>query len=566
MKVALYTRVSTEDQAREGTSLVVQREFLLNYAKTMRYEVYKVYEDDGYSGYKLERPALIRMLEDARQKKFNMVICNKLDRFVRNNRLLLNLVEDLSNMGVAFKSATEDFNTESAAGKLALSMLGTVAQFERDRIIERVFPGMIKGVQMGNWQGARFAPYGYRYNKEKKLLEVTPKEAEIVKTIYEMYLSGSTTSEITAQLYRREIKSRTGIRFHCKLVCDILKNKVYTGKLIWNRRHYSKKEKTKGGYGNGYRYLPGDKSDTVEAQGRHEPIISADDFNKVQLRLLNNRKAIRRVFNKYEHLLTGVIKCAYCGSNFLGLTSTSNHVSKRRKKLYRCRLKGETRSIECANRNITAASYDEFALKVLERIVASKTVREKRYAEIIRAIGDPADEITAQLAEIDKALKENQEKQKKLTVLYLNHEIGQEVYNSSQIPFKDAEDRLKRQLRSIEVKLLEKENTKEYNTLLASLLDSPHTTRGNLSIFEKKALLRLVFKRIVVREGVVTEVALYEPFKSFILEKDLECLTKEVKPSIRQNNQECTYARSAGRWLRYRGTMEKIAKAIVTLE
>lgn len=140
MKTAIYTRVSTEDQVREGTSLEVQREFLVNYSKSNSYEVYNIYVDDGYSGYTRERPALKKLLRDAKLKKFNMIIVYKIDRFARNNRLLLNLVEDLNNIGLGFKSATEAFDTVSAAGKLALSMLGTVAQFERDRIIERVFP------------------------------------------------------------------------------------------------------------------------------------------------------------------------------------------------------------------------------------------------------------------------------------------------------------------------------------------------------------------------------------------------------------------------------------------
>ena len=106
---------------------------------------------------------------------------------------------------------------------------------------------------------------------------------------------------------------------------------------------------------------------------------------------------------------------------------------------------------------------------------------------------------------------------------------------------------MKRRIRSLEVKLLEKENAKDYNSLLASLLDSPHTTRRVLSIFEKKALLKLVFKKIVVNEGVIREVDLYEPFKSFVSEKDLECLKKEVKPKVRQNNAECTSGHSAVR-------------------
>src|SRR3989338_11525425 len=139
MRVALYIRVSTEDQVREGTSLEVQREFLEGYAKREGWEIYypekdRIYTEDGYSGYALERPALSKMLKDARLKKFDVVLVYKIDRFARNNRLLLNLVEELDNAGIGFKSATEAFDTVSAAGKLALSMLGTVAQFERDRI------------------------------------------------------------------------------------------------------------------------------------------------------------------------------------------------------------------------------------------------------------------------------------------------------------------------------------------------------------------------------------------------------------------------------------------------
>jgi len=544
MKVALYLRVSTEDQAKEGYSLEVQEECLRDYAKREQSKVYKVYCDDGISGYTKERPALRKLFADAKNGRFDIVLAYKLDRFSRNLRDLLNLVEELSSYGVGFKSATEVFDTTNSAGKLMFQQLGSFAEFERNRIKERVFPGMIKGVQKGNWQGARYAPYGYRYIKEKKLLEVVPEEAEIVKTIYSMYLTGSTTSEITAYLYRREFKTRTGIRFHSKLVCDILKNKIYIGKLVWNRRHYNKKEKTKGGYGKGYRYVQRETSDTVEAQGKHEPIISAEDFNRVQLRLLSNRNVARRVFNKHEHLLTGIIKCAYCGSNFQGLTSTSNHKKKIRKKLYRCRLKAETRSIECKNKNIAAVTYDEFALKVLEKIVSHKKIRDKRYGDIVKALGTPDDEILAEFKNADKLLKENQEKQKKLTVLYVDGKLGQKVYHGSQVPFKEEEDRLKRKIRSLEVKLLEKENTKDYNNLLASLLDSPRMARKTMSIFEKKALLRLVFKELVVKEGVITEVVLYEPFNSFILKKDLECLKKKVNPKVRQSNGECTCARS----------------------
>jgi len=168
MQVAIYIRVSTEEQAKESYSLAVQMEYLESFAKREAYEVYKVYCDDGISAYSTRRPALQELLKDAKEKKFDLVY--KIDRFSRRLKDLLNLVEELESYGVGFKSATEPFDTTTSAGKLMFQQLGSFAEFEKNRIAERVFPGMVKGVQQGNWQGARYAPYGYRYNKEKKLL------------------------------------------------------------------------------------------------------------------------------------------------------------------------------------------------------------------------------------------------------------------------------------------------------------------------------------------------------------------------------------------------------------
>jgi len=164
LKIAIYLRVSTEDQAKEGYSLEVQREYLEAFAQREGYEVFKVYCDDGISAYSTRRPALQQLLADAKAKRFELVLVHKIDRFSRNLKDLLMLVDELSSYGVGFKSATEPFDTTTSAGKLMFQQLGSFAEFERNRIAERVFPGMVKGVQQGNWQGARFAPYGYKYN------------------------------------------------------------------------------------------------------------------------------------------------------------------------------------------------------------------------------------------------------------------------------------------------------------------------------------------------------------------------------------------------------------------
>lgn len=241
LKVALYTRVSTEDQAREGFSLEVQRDFLLKYAKDQGWDVFcgisgaKVYQDDGVSGYTLDRPALKRLLADAGKRQFDLTLVYKQDRLSRNLKDMLNLLDQFARWGIGYKSATEPFDTTTSAGKMALHMLGTYAEFERNRLVERVFPGMIRGVQNGHWQGARYAPYGYRYNKEKKLLELVPEEAEIVKKIYDMYLANKSTTQIAGYFYQKGIRSRSGCRFQTKLICDILKNPAIQPPIFWTK-------------------------------------------------------------------------------------------------------------------------------------------------------------------------------------------------------------------------------------------------------------------------------------------------------------------------------------------
>ena len=385
MKVALYIRVSTEDQVREGTSLEVQREFLESYAKRENCEIYypekgNIYKDDGYSGYTLERPALSRLLKDAKHKKFDVVLVYKIDRFARNNRLLLNLVEELNNAGIGFKSATEAFDTVSAAGKLALSMLGTVAQFERDRIIERVFPGMIKGVQRGNWQGARYSPYGYKYNKEKKLLEVVKEEADIVKMIYLMYLSGQSTMQIAGYLYNKGYKTRSGGRFHTKLICDILKNQMYLGKLVWNKKHYDKTKKTL----KGCSYVRNKPSDVIVAQGRHEAIICQDDFDDVQKKLEEARKGVVKKANSHEYPLTGILFCARCGNRFQGCANVAtreNKKTKTKRRYYRCCAR-QTYYIKCGNSYVRADELEAEVFNII-KLIFSEDIDENRLARHI---------------------------------------------------------------------------------------------------------------------------------------------------------------------------------------
>ena len=241
MKTAIYTRVSTEDQVRDGYSLEVQKEYLTNYAGQNGCEVVNFYTDEGISAGTTDRPALQKLLEDARKKKFSLVLVYKIDRFSRRLHDLLGLAEKLESFGVGFKSATEPFDTTTSAGKLMFQQLGSFAEFERNRHAERVFPGMVKSVQAGNWHGSRNCPFGYTYSKEKKLLEINKREARIVKLVYQMYLAGKSATQIANYLNSSKHETRVGRFFYAKFIRDILHNHIYIGLVVWTIMTKSKK-------------------------------------------------------------------------------------------------------------------------------------------------------------------------------------------------------------------------------------------------------------------------------------------------------------------------------------
>ena len=455
LRIAIYTRVSTEDQAKEGYSLEVQREYLELFAQRERYEIFKVYCDEGISAYSTRRPALQQLLADAKAKRFELVLVHKIDRFSRNLKDLLMLVDELSSYGVAFKSAAEPFDTTTSAGKLMFQQLGSFAEFERNRIAERVFPGMIKGVQQGNWQGARFSPFGYSYSKEKKLLGVDDREANIVKLIYTMYLSGKSTHDIAAYLDRKCYKTRTGKRFYNKFICVILKNQIYTGKIVWNKKHYDKNQKTK----KYYKYIKNDPSKILIAQGRHLPIIDEGDFVQVQQKLAEKKKTWRpRVKNK-EYLLTGLLTCSKCNHKYNGVSTISNHRTNIKKRWYRC--SGPyANHIRCTNRSVKAEDIEPEVTKIVAQLVQNERLKQcrwttgtldmdSRFRGNDRGEGENA---KIDFSEVKDKLKINQEKQSKLTDAYLENLLSEDVYREKNSSLRDEEESLKKLLAGYELR------------------------------------------------------------------------------------------------------------------
>jgi site-specific DNA recombinase len=315
---------------------------------------------------------------------------------------------------------------------------------------------MIKGAQRGNWQGARYTPYGYSYNKldPEKKLRVVKEEAEIVKMIYAMYLSGQSTQQIAGYLYKKGYKTRSGGKFNTKLVCDILKSQVYLGHLVWNTHHYDKKQKTL----KGCKYIKNDPSTVVIYKGRHESIISQEDFDAVQKRLEQARKGVVRKCNSNEYPLTWLLICPRCGNRFQGCVNTAtreNKITKTKRRYYRCAAR-QTYDLNCDNSYARAEELEAEVYSIID-VMFEGDIDEARMLNLIRNSSEPQSEgIEKDLSDKKSELAKNIRQQEKLSKIYREELLAIEAYKTQIIPLRDEEKDLKAKIKKLELSLVER--------------------------------------------------------------------------------------------------------------
>ena len=297
IRIAFYTRIST-DEDHQKYSLAAQADRLEAYSKAQydRWILHEVYADTS-SGTNMERPGLQAMLAGARQSAFDMVMVFRVDRLSRNVRQLSGMVEELMQIGVVLKSATEPFDTSNSAGKMMLQMLGVFAEFEHATIVERTKAGMQRKAKNGEWCGGGVA-FGYQIDPGQGL-RINEEESATVRIIYQLYteqrLGGVAVSRhLNEKGYRR----RNGGKWNNKVVLDLIRRPVYTGITRWSG---------------------------IEQEGIHDAIIERGVWTQAQ-EILRKRSedSMARLSNRSDYLLSGNIHCGGCGKPMVGCSGNKN--------------------------------------------------------------------------------------------------------------------------------------------------------------------------------------------------------------------------------------------------
>lgn len=292
-RCAIYTRKSTEDGLEQDfNSLDAQREacsaYILSQASEGWNAVSELYDDGGWSGGNMDRPALTQLLSDVKAGKVDIIVVYKVDRLTRALADFAKIVEILDENEASFVSVTQSFNTTTSMGRLTLNVLLSFAQFEREVTGERIRDKVAASKKKGMWMGGG-VPYGY--NVEERLLHINETEAETVRLVFERYAVLKSVPQLVDELAAKDIRTRTrvfksgriagDIHFKTGTLTHLLQNPIYVGKVRHKDKIYD---------------------------GVHKPIISDELFERVQSIFAENRhdNALGKK-SRNPSLLTGMI-------------------------------------------------------------------------------------------------------------------------------------------------------------------------------------------------------------------------------------------------------------------
>jgi len=417
-KVAIYLRVSTDEQVQNGNWLESQKNALLNYVKLHNLDLDEkhIYTDEWKSwAQKEDRPALEKLFKAAQKQEFDILLVWKVDRFSRKILHLLEWVEALEAMWVWFISTTQPFDTTQPFGKMMLQMMWVIAELEREMIKERTQNGILASMKKWKW-GRGNTPYGYRKD-ENGFLTIFEEEADIVNMVYNFLLKdGLSTAQIVKKLNEMNVetyaskgwlwKGRQDNIKHKNLwqksaVSKMLHNELYFWKLIQNRYKSTKTGRT-------------EKPESEWIIGTAPNIISEEDFKRAQKILTENQKFSKRNTKKWEvYMLGKLIKCDVTGYKYIGYKSSKGTRN------YRLNV-NKTKVADFENigqRGISALQIEWAVWNILKKVLLHPNILESEIQKSWEMIGDKMEDIKKQIQLLDESLQKIEDNSKWLLKL-----------------------------------------------------------------------------------------------------------------------------------------------------
>ncbi|MCL2173189.1 MAG: recombinase family protein [Candidatus Bathyarchaeota archaeon] len=444
-RVAAYCRVSTE-QDDQLNSLENQKQYFEKYiSDNVDWEFCGLYVDEGISGTSVEkRDGFKRMVADAENKKFDLLLTKEISRFARNTLDSIFYTRKLKGLGVGVVFMNDNINTLDNDAELRLTIMSSIAQEESRKTSERVKWGQKRLMERGVVFGAKALGYDQKNGK----LTINENEAKTVRLIFDLYISGMGAHNISKELDNRGIPTpKGGTRWNAVRVLRILKNEKYVGILKQKKRitidYLSHKRKVNEG-----------EENFIIVENSHAPIIEKEIFDRVQNELAR-RKNVTVEKSRYSnrHVWSGKVKCAYCNSSFK--RKINNCTSNSPQIIWQCseaekygkeKINPQGKKVGCNCKIVPEWVLRENFLAVLNGVIESKdfVVRElkERVRRAIEECPNKSDELNEVMAGLDKIA----DKKTRLIDMHLDGLIKLAEYRKSYAQYDKQQEALQKRL------------------------------------------------------------------------------------------------------------------------
>jgi site-specific DNA recombinase len=485
--VAIYCRVSTEEQASEGYSISAQKQVLRQYASLYGWQIAEEYVDEGISGKNIKgRPAMQRLVTDIDKNKFQAVLVWKISRLSRNMLDTLMLLDKFEEFDVKFISYSENFDTSSPIGKLVVQLMASIAEMERNTLSENVKLGMTQRAKEGSWNGGVV----FGYDSLKKELVINHKEAEVVHLIYSLYAEGKGLKAIANHLNKAGYRTKHNRHFSINGIATILDNHVYIGKIRWlQMENWDKKRRR------------GKNSNPILVDGKHEQIISDELWSIV--RALRQSKSFKQRQSNEPFLLSSILRCPDCGQGMVPsiTTSTRKDGSKQKHRYYVCSDFHNKGSAACKANSIKAYDAED---AVINRII--KFLNDSGgFMETIENINKDA------LQANQKLKMELETIESKLNQIHAVQDKYMEAFEQNTLPISVLQERLQevsarkqvldQKKNELSIKLSSSESRGIPQEVVRLLLEKYVKVLQHSSREKKKQLFQLLLSQITIKQA-----------------------------------------------------------------
>ncbi|MFF5819305.1 recombinase family protein [Lysinibacillus capsici] len=498
-KVAIYARVSTTEQAEEGYSIDEQIRVLKEFCEKEGYGVYDEYVDRGISGKNITgRPAIKRLLADAEQKKFDIVLVWKMNRLARKSLDLMNIVEQLNSKNIAFRSYTEKYETETPTGKLHFQMMAAIAEYERNNIAENVKMGMIARAKDGQWNGGQVMGYDVvekdSENKKRKQtgLQINEQEAKIIRLIFQMYTTGHGYKAIANKINQDGYRTKKNKTFSLNAIKTIVTNPVYAGYIRYNvRRDWNEKRR------NNINPNP------IIVKGEHPSIISEETW-KIAQKVYKERSCKPNRIHEGVFPLTGIMRCPQCGAGMV-IGRTTNRTKSGEKRVleyYVCGAWKNKGTVACRSNAVRTEYADDYVLNKLEALMKSEHLTKK----LVDNINTKQQSLVAPLQrEYEQYLQELERYKKKSVKLldaFTDEVISKEVFQRKSRSIEETMTNLKAQMEPLQAQLQSTVSSEvTYEKIHAIMRNFHQAFTQALTREQRKRLLHLLIHQITIDES-----------------------------------------------------------------